>query len=87
MKDKRNCNSGIPMYQQPMMIPPVGYPIYPNAYQGNIPGGITSNTFEQQLNNLEQQINLLDQRVSRLEKLNATNNNFNKYNDSNYYMV
>lgn len=100
MKDKRNCggNMSYPVYQQPMMVPPMGYPALmpnmmgsnmPNNMTTNMPGGITSNTFEQQLNNIEQQINLLDQRVSRLEKLssNTTTNNYNKYSDSNYYMV
>ena len=98
MKDKRNCgnNMNYPVYQQPMMMPPMGYPMYPGNFQGlqgninpNMTGGITSNTFEQQINNLERQINLLDQRVTRLENLNnnSTNNYNNKYNDSNYYMV
>jgi len=98
MKDKRNCGSNMnyPVYQQPMMVPPMGYPAQMPSMMGGmpsnmqtIPGGITSNTIEQQLNNIEQQINLLDQRVSRLEKLgsNTTTNNYNKYNDSNYYMV
>lgn len=95
MKDKRNCGSNMsyPVYQQPMMVPPMGYPMgmpnmmgVPNNVTTNIPGGITSNTFEQQLNNIEQQINLLDQRVSRLEKL-GSNTTTNNYNDSNYYMV
>lgn len=95
MKDKRNCNNNMsyPIYQQPMMVPPMGYPVYPNSFQGFQPnmnnmmsGGITTNTFEQQINNLEQQINLLDQRVTRLERNNNLNNN-NNYNDSNYYMV
>lgn len=92
MKDKRNCNNNMnyPIYQQPMMVPPMGYPMYPNNFQGfqtgnMLQGGITSNTFEQQINNIEQQINLLDQRVTRLERNNNTNNN--NYNDSNYYMV
>lgn len=93
MKDKRNCNNNMsyPIYQQPMMVPPMGYPApMPNMMgMPNNMGGISSNTFEQQLNNIEQQINLLDQRVSRLEKLsnNSTTNNYSKYNDSNYYMV
>ena len=91
MKDKRNCgnNMNYPIYQQPMMVPPMGYPMYPGGFQQNMqgmPGGITNNAFEQQINNLEQQINLLDQRITRLENLN-TNNINNKYNDSNYYMV
>ena len=92
MKDKRQCsnNMNYPVYQQPMM-PPMGYPMYPGGFQpnmmpmNNMMGGITNNTFEQQLNNIEQQINLLDKRVTRLEGLN--NNLNNKYNDSNYYMV
>jgi len=88
MKDKRNCNNNMnyPIYQQPMMIPPMGFPM---GYQGMNMGGITTNTIEQQLNNLEQQINLLDQRITRLERNfnNNSNNNYNKYNDSNYYMV
>lgn len=102
MKDKRNCsnNMNYPIYQPPMMVPPMGYPNFqgyqgfqmPQSFQGypsGISGNISSNTFEQQLNNIEQQINLLDQRVTRLEKMNTntTNNNYNKYNDSNYYMV
>jgi len=96
MKEKRNCSSNMsyPIYQQPMMVPPMGYPMY----QGNpgitgmmgIPNmnnNISSNTFEQQLNNVQQQLNLLDQRVTRLENLNNNSSNNNKYNDSNYYMV
>lgn len=88
MKDKRNCGSNnYPIYQPPMMVPPVGYPIgYQNMYPQNY-GSVTSNTLEQQISNLEQQINMLEQRVNRLEKMNNTNNNFNKYNDSNYYML
>ena len=83
MKDKRNYNgANYPIYQQPMMIPPMGYPVgYSNPYQD-----LNPNVYEQQINNLEKQINLLDQRVTRLEKLNS-NINYNKYNDSNYYMV
>lgn len=86
MKDKRNCNNNMnyPVYPQPMMMPPMGYPNY-QPYNYNV--GVTANTIEQQLNNLEQQINLLDQRVTRLEKTNMNNNYNNKYNDSNYYMV
>ena len=99
MKEKRNCsnNMNYPIYQQPMMVPPMGYPMgfqnnmmgIPNNIGMSMGGNITTNTIEQQLNNLEQQINLLDQRITRLEKLNsnATANNYNKYNDSNYYMV
>ena len=87
MKDKRNCNNmNYPIYGQPMMVPPMGYPVgYPNM-QGNM---ITNNNIEQQINNIEQQLNILDQRVSRLESLNSntTTNNYTKYNDSNYYMV
>lgn len=89
MKDKRNCNANMnyPVYQQPMMVPPMGYPM-PNMMGTPIQGGVSSNTFEQQLNNMEQQINLLEKRVSRLENLNSnTTNNYTKYNDSNYYMV
>lgn len=98
MKEKRQCsnNMNYPVYQQPMMVPPMGYPMYQSGFQqnmmgmpnmgGNITGGISSNTFEQQINNIEQQINLLDQRVTRLEGLNNNNIN-NKYSDSNYYMV
>lgn len=89
MKEKRNCSSNMnyPVFQQPMMMPPMGYPMYQGGYgQPMMPNiGISQNTFEQQLNNIEQQINLLDKRVTRLENLN---NNINtKYNDSNYYMV
>ena len=85
MKDKRNCNNNMnyPMYG-PMMVPPMGFPNYPQV--PNFNQGISTNTFEQQINNLEQQINLLDQRVTRLEKQYINNNN-NKYNGSNYYMV
>ena len=101
MKDKRQCsnNMNYPVYQQPMMVPPIGYPMYQGGFQpnmmggqnmqgmnNNLMGGISSNTFEQQINNIEKQINLLDQRVTRLENLNNNNIN-NKYNDSNYYMV
>ena len=87
MKEKRNCsnNMSYPIYQQPMMVPPMGYPMMQPNIMG-MSGGVSSNTIEQQLNNMEQQINLLDQRVTRLENLN--NNNINsKYTDSNYYMV
>ena len=44
---------------------------------------------ESQLNNIQQEINTLDQRITRLEKMNSTSSNttYNKYNDSNYYMV
>lgn len=96
MKEKRNCsnNMNYPIYQQPMMVPPMGYPVAQGVYPPNMMGinnmnSISNNTIEQQINNLEQQINLLDQRVTRLEKLNSTNSstNYNKYNDSNYYMV
>ena len=88
MKDKRQCsnNMNYPVYQQPMMVPPIGYPMYQGGFQPNMMGGISSNTFEQQINNIEKQINLLDQRITRLENLNNSNIN-NKYNDSNYYMV
>ena len=90
MKDKRQCsnNMSYPVYQQPMMVPPMGYPMYQGGFQQPMmPNmGISQNTFEQQLNNIEQQINLLDKRVTRLENLNNNNLN-NKYNDSNYYMV
>lgn len=87
MKEKRNCsnNMSYPIYQQPMMVPPMGYPMMQPNIMG-MSGGVSSNTIEQQLNNIEQQINLLDQRVSRLENLNNNNIN-NKYTDSNYYMV
>ena len=87
MKEKRNCsnNMSYPIYLQPMMVPPMGYPMMQPNIMG-MSGGVSSNTIEQQLNNMEQQINLLDQRVTRLENLN--NNNINsKYTDSNYYMV
>ena len=93
MKDKRNCNNNMnyPIYpafqnfQSPMMIPPMEYPNYQPLPNYN--NSISTNTIEQQINNLEQQINLLDQRLTRLEKQNLNNNNYNKYNDSNYYMV
>ena len=75
MKEKRNCNQAYPMYGMPQMIPPM--PIYPNTYQ---------NTFD--INSLSDKINSLEERVSRLEKIVLNNNNnYNKYNDSNYYMV
>lgn len=95
MKDKRNCsnNMNYPIYQQPMMVPPMGYPMMQGGFQPNMMGmnnmnnmSVSSNTIEQQINNLEQQINLLDQRITRLENLNNNNIN-NKYNDSNYYVV
>lgn len=86
MKDKRNCGMNYPVYQPPVMVPPMGMPY--GGYQSPMEiGGISSNTYEQQINNLEQQINLLDQRVTRLEKSSNTTTNYNKYNDSNYYMV
>lgn len=75
MKDKRNCNQAYPMYGMPMMPP---MPI-PNTYQ---------NTYD--INSIDQRLNMLDERVSRLEKMisnNNTNNNYNKYNNDNYYMV
>ena len=85
MKDKRNCNmNNYPVYSQPMMVPPFGYP---NIPMNNMPNGY--NNLEQQLNNINEQLNLLDKRISRLENLNSntTTNNYTKYNDSNYYMV
>lgn len=85
MKDKRNCNNSYPIYQQPVMAPPI-YPMYPSYNLGNM--GINNSNITDQLNNLEQRVNSLEQRVSRLEKMNVTNNtNYSKYNDSNYYMV
>ena len=86
MKDKRNCNNtGYPIYQQPMMVPPFGYP---QGIQAPYQAGQQFNSYDQQLNNIEQQLNLLDQRVTRLETLGTnTTTNYNKYNDSNYYMV
>lgn len=86
MKDKRNCsnNMNYPIYQQPMMVPPMGYP---NPFQGNVQMQ-EINSYNAQINNLEQQIKALDQRVSRLESLTNTQfNNSTKYSDSNYYMV
>ena len=96
MKDKRNCNNnanypiyppfqGMQGFGSPMMMPPIGYPNY-QTYP-NYNNGLSTNTLEQQFNNLEQQINQLDQRVTRLERQYMNNNNTNKYNDSNYYMV
>ena len=79
MKDKRNCNNtSYPMYGG--MIPPYQVPMF---------NPLPINTYENQINNLEQQLDLLDQRVTRLEKLNLNTNQttYNKYNDSNYYMV
>ncbi len=90
MKDKRNCNSNMnyPIYGGQMVVPPMGYPAMPNMMGMPIQGGVSSNTFEQQLNNIEQQINLLEKRVTRLENLsNNSTTNYNKYSDSNYYMV
>ena len=89
MKDKRNCNQNMnyPVYPG-MMVPPMGYPNY--GPFPNFNGGVSSNTVEQQISNLEQQLNQLDQRVTRLERQymnNNSNNNYNKYNDSNYYIV
>ena len=66
MKEKRNCgnNMNYPIYQQPMMVPPMGYPIYQGGFQPNMMGmgtmqnitginsGVTANTYEQQINNL-----------------------------------
>jgi len=90
MKEKRNCNGGMPypMYPQPMMpMMQMGMTTpYQTGYtQGYSANSISSNTIEQQLNNLEQQINQLEQRVNRLENINNVNSN--KYNNSNYYMV
>ena len=89
MKDKRNCpnNLSYPVYNQPMMVPPMGYPaMYPNNFQGQMMNGVSN--IDQQLNNIEQQLNLLDQRVTRLENLGSNNTtNYTKYNDSKYYMV
>ena len=96
MKDKRNCNnnSNYPVYPAfqggqnfgaPMIVPPMGYPNY-QPYP-NFNNELSSSTIEQQYNNLEQQINQLEQRVTRLERQYMNNNNTNKYNDSNYYMV
>ena len=74
MKDKRNCNGAYPMYGMPM-VPQM--PI-PTPYQ---------NTYD--INNIDQRLNMLEERINRLEKLVSSNNNnnYNKYNDSNYYMV
>ena len=93
MKEKRNCNnnSNYPIYpgfqnfNNPMMVPPMGFPNYqafPNFNQG-----VNTNTIEQQINNLNEQITLLDQRLTRLEKQYINSSNYNKYSDSNYYMV
>ena len=82
MKDKRNCGmNNYPIYPN-MMMPPMYPPMMPNNMVG-------TNTIEQQLNNIQQEINTLDQRITRLEKMNSTSSNttYNKYNDSNYYMV
>ena len=89
MKDKRNCsnNMNYPIYQPPMMVPPMGYPTFQEFQGYPMSGNISSNTFEQQLNNIEQQINLLNQRVTRLEKLDDNTTNYTKYSDTNYYMV
>ena len=81
MKDKRNCSiNSYPMYPN-MMMPPM-YPMPPANMVG-------TNTIEQQLNSIQQELNTLDQRITRLEKMNSTSSNttYNKYNDSNYYMV
>ena len=85
MKDNRNCNQNYPVYQ-PMMVPPMGYPVnyFDGMYQNN------TNTSDE-LNNLKTRLNNLENRVSRLESMgttsNTTTNNYNKYTDSNYYMV
>ena len=73
MKDKRNCNGQYPMYGMPMMMPPI-----PNTYK---------NTYD--INSIDQKINMLEERITRLERLvsSNTNNNYNKYNNDNYYMV
>lgn len=85
MKNTRNCNSNYPVYpQMGGMVPPYGAPMMPNYNYNDL--GNTQQT--QQINNLEQQVNMLEQRVTRLENMNNANGqNYNKYNDSNYYMV
>ena len=87
MKDKRDCNMNYPIYQQPMMVPPMGYPVgYPGNFQVQGVNGVSN--INQRLNSIEQQLNLLDQRITRLENLGTNNTtNYTKYNDSNYYMV
>ena len=88
MKDNRNCNQGYPVYQ-PMMVPPMGYPV--NYFDGMYQSGNSNNDFSNEINNLRNKINNLENRVSRLESMSntTTNNttNYNKYTDSNYYMV
>ena len=73
-----------PVYQQPMMVPPMGYPMYQGGFQpnmmgmNNIPGmtgGISSNTFEQQINNLEQQIKATKDHIHQLETMLTTAKN------------
>ena len=82
MKDNRNCNQNYPLYQ-PMMVPPMGYPVnyFDGMYNPN-------NNYSDEISNLKNKLNNLESRVSRLENMGNTNTtNFNKYSDSNYYMV
>lgn len=78
MKKERNCGymgPNIPMMAyQPMMVaqPNIGY----NQPYSN---GVDIASIEQRLNNLEA-------RISKLEN-NNINKSYNKYNDSNYYML
>lgn len=74
MKNQRACNN-MPIY--PQMPYPV--PMMPYNYQ-------QTDTIDSRISALEQQVNSLEQRVSRLESGNNSNT-YNKYNDSNYYMV
>ena len=53
------------------MMPPI-----PNTYE---------NTFD--INSIDQRLNMLEERINRLEKIVLNNDNNNKYNNDNYYMV
>lgn len=80
-----------------MMGPSMPVPMPPTySYAGSIPTtsmmttnqmsqGISSNTFEQQLNQMQQQINNLDRRITRLEG-NTVSNNTTSFG-SNYQMM
>lgn len=88
MRNTRDCkgNNNYPIYP---VVPPYGMPMY-NGFNGAGMNGFNNtgmvSGLDQQLSALEQQVNSLEQRVNRLENMNQSNN-YNKYNDSNYYMV
>lgn len=76
-----------PMMQQPMMQAPMMTPVTTSS-----PGGVSSNTLEQQLNTMQQQINTLERRVNTLENMVNQSNSINysgtsQYNSSNYQMM